>query len=475
MPAFHELAVPMNPLALILALVAAAWGVLLLVRGGLMAGCLLVLLSGACFGHPFWNVPVQPVPITLDRLLLGVLVGQFVVYRSLGRTRPATWTPGDWALLALVGTLTLSTFTHDWTIDQKQPAATLVFFYYMPLVLYLVARRMILSTTALRWVLGSLAAFGVYLAVVAWAEVHEHWGVVFPTYIASPKHAEYFGRGRGPFLNPTANGLYLSAGLAATLLLWMRANSRLRLVLLAAAAAIAAGLYYTLTRSVWMGAALVVLIAVAPGLPRAWRLLTVGGTLLAALLVLAFHWESFLAFKRDKELTAEDVADSAALRPVLAAVAWEMFRDRPLAGFGFGQYKREHVAYLASRRYGIDLEKARGYIQHNQFLGLLVETGLLGAGLCVLVLALWGRQAWRVWCRSDLPLEVRQMGLLLLAVLAAYVVNAMFHDVSLVPGTNALLFFLAATTESLATSRRATGALPEQPARPERPERTDAR
>lgn len=457
----------MNPLALILALVAAAWGVLLLLRGGLMAGCLLVLLAGACFGHPFWNVPVPPVPITLDRLLLGVLVGQFVVYRSLGRTQPATWTPGDWALLALVVTLTLSALTHDWTIDQKQPVATLVFFYYLPLVLYLVARRMPLSTTALRWVFGSLAAFGVYLAVVAWAEVHEHWELVFPGYIASPKHAEYFGRGRGPFLNPTGNGLYLSASLAAALLWWPHAGRGIRLALLAAAGAIAAGLYFTLTRSVWIGGALVLLAIVTPGLPRAWRLGTLGGAVAAALLVLACHWESFLSFKRDKELSAEDVADSAALRPVLAAVAWEMFRERPLVGFGFGQYKREHVAYLASRQYGVDLEKARGYVQHNQFLGLLVETGLLGAGLCALLLALWGRQAWRLWRRADLPLEARQMGLLLLALLAAYVVNAMFHDLSLVPGANALLFFLAALTETLATSRRATPAAEVRPARPD--------
>ncbi len=457
----------MNPLALILALVAAAWGVLLLLRGGLMAGCLLVLLAGACFGHPFWNVPVPPVPITLDRLLLGVLVGQFVVYRSLGRTQPATWTPGDWALLALVATLTLSALTHDWTIDQKQPVATLVFFYYLPLVLYLVARRMPLSTTALRWVFGSLAAFGVYLAVVAWAEVHEHWGLVFPGYIASPKHAEYFGRGRGPFLNPTGNGLYLSASLAAALLLWPHAGRGMRLALLAAASAIAAGLYFTLTRSVWIGGALVLLVIVTPGLPRAWRLGTLGSAVVAALLVLACNWESFLSFKRDKELSAEDVADSAALRPVLAAVAWEMFRERPLVGFGFGQYKREHVAYLASRRYGVDLEKARGYVQHNQFLGLLVETGLLGAGLCALLLALWGRQAWRLWRRADLPREARQTGLLLLALLAAYVVNAMFHDLSLVPGANALLFFLAALTETLATSRRATPAAEVRPAQPD--------
>jgi hypothetical protein len=58
-----------------------------------------------------------------------------------------------------------------------------------------------------------------------------------------------------------------------------------------------------------------------------------------------------------------------------------MFKDRPIFGCGFDQYTREKMPYLADRTSDLPLEKAKPYVQHNAFLGLLVETGFIGAGL----------------------------------------------------------------------------------------------
>ena len=104
-----------------------------------------------------------------------------------------------------------------------------------------------------------------------------------------------------------------------------------------------------------------------------------------------------MAFKRDEGLSAREAAESVKLRPILARIAWNMFRDRPMLGCGFGQYKSEHVNYLADRSTDLPLEKGRSYVQHNVFLALLAETGLVGMGLFVLLLALWTRDAWRLW------------------------------------------------------------------------------
>ena len=48
------------------------------------------------------------------------------------------------------------------------------------------------------------------------------------------------------------------------------------------------------------------------------------------------------------------------------------------------------------------------------------------------------------------PLWVRQQGLLFLALMAAYLTNAMFHDVSRMPAVNMLLYFVAGVTAGLA-------------------------
>jgi O-antigen ligase len=136
----------------------------------------------------------------------------------------------------------------------------------------------------------------------------------------------------------------------------------------------------------------------------------------------------------------------------MAAVAWRMFRDRPLLGCGWGQYQNACAYYLFDRSTELPLERARYYIQHNVFLGLLCETGLLGAvPFCVLLL-MWTRDAWGLWRDQRRPLFVRQQGLLALAVLITYAENGLFHDVSVIAMVNMLLFLVAGVTSGLAAS-----------------------
>ena len=64
----------MSAILIVVLLVAAVWGGVVFLRGGLLGGCLLVLLAGTCFGHPFFNLPAGPVPLTVDRLLWLILL-----------------------------------------------------------------------------------------------------------------------------------------------------------------------------------------------------------------------------------------------------------------------------------------------------------------------------------------------------------------------------------------------------------------
>ena len=121
---------------------------------------------------------------------------------------------------------------------------------------------------------------------------------------------------------------------------------------------------------------------------------------LAAGVLAATYWQDMVAFQRDEGLSARETEESVQLRPVLARVAWNMFLDRPLLGCGLGQYRDESIYYLHDRATELELENARGYVQHNVFLSLLTETGLVGMGLWVALLGLWGRNAWRLWQAS---------------------------------------------------------------------------
>lgn len=272
------------------------------------------------------------------------------------------------------------------------------------------------------------------------------WSLVYPTYVRSPDFVEFFGRGRGPLLNPAANGFFMGVCLCAGLMWWPRLSRPGQLGILAAMPLAAWGVYSTFTRSAWLGVALGVLIVVGCSLPKVWRATVLGSILLVATVGVACTWQHFVAFKRDKNMDANEALESAKLRPILARVAWNMFLDRPLWGFGLGQYVPESRAYLHDRATGLNLEKARPFIQHNVFLSLLTETGLLGMGLWIALLILWCREGWRLWRDTFEPLYARQCGLLMLATVGVYLPNGMFQDVSMMPMFTLLLLFVAALT-----------------------------
>ncbi len=123
------------------ALAALAWAAAVMLRGGLVGGALLVLLAGSCFGFAFFNLPAGPLPLTLDRLLLALLAGQYLLYRRWGWTERQPATKADYLLLTFLVLLAISTFTHDYNYHNRLPAAQLVFFFLMPSALYWIVRQ----------------------------------------------------------------------------------------------------------------------------------------------------------------------------------------------------------------------------------------------------------------------------------------------------------------------------------------------
>jgi O-antigen ligase len=443
-----------EPLIAIALLVGIIWGAVIFLRGGLLAGALAVLLAGTCFGYFAFHAPTEPVPLTSDRVLWVLLMIQLVVWWRLGLTASHRIGRSEVLLLAFAVALMINVAVYGWTIHHKPsnaPLSQLVFNYLMPLGIYAAGWQARITERGLKIMFALLAALGVYLALTAIAEKWELSALVFPPYILTSEFKEFLGRGRGPLLNPAANGMLLATCLAAGLMAWPRAPRWGQLLLIAYAGLLCLGIACTMTRSAWMGGALglfLIVLLVSPRLYRPWLL---AAAVLGAAALVASQWSNIIEIKRDKNVAAEDAALSAELRPVLAKIAWDMFRDRPLTGCGLGHYVDEHVNYVSNRDTDLLLERGRGVVQHNVWLALLTETGLIGAGLFALLVIVWLRSAWRLWRSDRAPLCMRQEGLLFLVLAANYLVNGIFQDMTIVPMVHMILFFLAGVTVNLET------------------------
>ncbi len=115
------------------------------------------------------------------------------------------------------------------------------------------------------------------------------------------------------------------------------------------------------------------------------------------------------------------------------------------------------MPYLSDRRTPLRLEEIRDYIHHNTYLSLLTETGLIGLGLFIAVLACWIRLGWQL-SRDDQPRWMRAHGVLLLGALTTYCTQMMFHEVSYTAIDNSLIFFLAGIANGLVPMAARTNA-----------------
>lgn len=441
----------MSILAVIAGLVALVWGAIYARRGSLVVGAALVLVMSYVVGHEFWHTKVGPLPVTLDRLALGGLLVAAAVQWRLARLKLKPLLASDWLVLGLIALFGVSAVLSgppeimrgDATVSGRLLAS-----YLLPAMLYFIVRQSTITRREWMGMLACFAALGVYLSLTAVCEIAGKWAFVFPRYIADPNLGIHFGRARGPGLNSASLGIYLTACLwCAWVLLGQTARRGWQMVLLAVLPLMALGVFYTYTRSTWIGLAASGLVVAWLQMPQRSRLPAFGAASVVGLVLVAASWSSVMGLKR--EGTAEEAEHSVNQRESFAYVSWQMFKDRPLFGVGFGHFYEAKMPYLSDRRQEVELESIRSLDHHNTFLGVLTETGLVGLAAFSAMLVAWIRHAWLLTTRVDGPAWMRASGVLMLAIMFNYLCSAMFHDLTLLPAQETLLFLFAGVTVNL--------------------------
>jgi hypothetical protein len=400
-------------------------------------GVAITILCGCVFGYEFFNKSA----FTIDRGLVVCMVCWLI---GLVLTKSIDFPALQWLDLFVVGFVGLVGFNlalTDWRYDDNKPINAYVIFYLLPLSFYLVVRCIGHDRRTWKIMQWSFIGLGAYLAFTGFCETQELHSLVFPKYILDPSRSEFLGRGRGPFLNPIVNGIFQILALACGLVLWKNASGRGRVFVALFVLLMLLGILATLTRSNWLAAAPLLGIYVWRYSHWQFRGLCVLALPFVLVLGIVMYGDKINAFKRDKDVSLEDMSESAELRPFLAVVAKKMVTERPLLGFGFSQYSKHAPPYhFAAVEHDRPLQKVMRYVQHNTFLAYAVEIGLVGLGSFLLVI---GPAFWislRLWLNPTLPDELQNVGFAAFAVCWGFAVNGMFHDVAIIGMVNMLLY-----------------------------------
>ena len=260
--------------------VGAIWAAILVMRMPLLLGALATVIVGAGFGYPFMTFSIGGTHWTLDRMLLPLLIVAYVVQRQQGATESKPWKSSEWLIAAFLAWLGISLFSHNFRVQFGQTATPLWRFstaYCIPVALYAIARQSRCGERQIGWVHTALVLFGVYLAITGICEVMHWWMLVFPKHIADPNVGLHFGRARGPMVTAVSFGLYLGTSL---LCLWAMRDRWRRFawfVLPPLTLLDLVALYYSYTRSCWLGAGLGMLLMLGLTLRGRTRIITLTG------------------------------------------------------------------------------------------------------------------------------------------------------------------------------------------------------
>ena len=227
-------------------------------------------------------------------------------------------------------------------------------------------------------------ALGAYLGATALFETLKLYAFVWPKYILDPAYGSHGDRARGPFVEAIANGMGLfacavAAGMAMAV--W-RDRPRVRNACGAVLGLCAAGCLFTLTREVWLGAAIGGLAAMA-GFAELRRFVLPAIAVGAAMTVIALATVPGFAGSVHSR-THDD--SSLWVRKNVARAAVNMIDAKPLLGFGWNGFVPDSGPYFqAADTYPL---KGMGVPVHNLLLRNAVELGLIGTALWLLALVL---------------------------------------------------------------------------------------
>lgn len=303
------------------------------------------------------------IPVSISATQTGLALAAAGALWGALRSRSLPRTSLDAPVLALLGLTLVSALVSD------APAASLRRFAgsWVTLALYVAAGWLYPAERLGRFLTLTLPTAAVF-ALYGIVQHYTGWNLFGAGALHSLEldgRTIFLPRGGFSHYQTYANVFFLLFCLAAALTAG-RAG-RARWLCAAATVLLGAAVVFSFTRGIWVSLLAALVVLAAAFARRALALLAVaGGAVLLATLLASSNLRTRALTMADPSVNVE--------RLLLWETTWNMLRDRPLLGFGVGNYRRAQDRYL---REEVPLVMTRTHA-HNIWLQAAVERGVLG-------------------------------------------------------------------------------------------------
>jgi O-antigen ligase len=383
--------------------------------------------------------------VTPDKLLFLFIFMYFAYGTLTHRLRSTPWsgTEVSMALFATVCTVSYVVTNPDAGAEHYKWLTTLFNLIVFPFGIYLFAKRTRYNPAKTLWLLRAIVCIGVYLAFTA---SFEHFGInalIFPKYIADPHVGIQYGRSRGPMVGSNPMGEWLVLVYLATCMVMPFSRTFSKILMWGLILLVAVGVYFTLTRGVWVSFAAVCILTI-----------TLGGKfgaqsrVIAALVLVAFFAGAGSKFSYGGDTLFSRRLNTVDYRMSNNKTTFNMGMANFLTGVGYGNFKSTWRKYFGSEERQLTNDLTDG--NHNTYLGLFADTGFPGVALYVTLFGFVLRECIRIRRSLSPAFQFeRNLALSSIGLVVVLLWEAMSGDMRFNPTLNTMTFLFVGITASM--------------------------
>jgi O-antigen ligase len=404
----------------------------------------LIYLHALVFLNMYWRItiPGRLPDLDIPRMTFAFVWLIFLLETALGNRRLLPRTNIETAMLAVLGAILYSMFF----VGQVHIRLFLNGFA-IPYAVFVLAKNAFSNRTSVnRLVYWFAIPLSLYFPLNNFFEYFKIRSLVFPRYILDPVvagQAVHWGeRTIGVFLQPAVTGMVMTSVFLLSLYGLSRMRGFLpRLMAWVLVAITPAAVFVILTRSVYLGFAssMIVLLVFS----RRLKIYAIVILLGAGFAVMG-NWSNVKSEKR--EAGGLGTSETARGRLVLLEASLKMFADHPFIGVGFHDFEehsRPYIRQVHTTLLGVrEAWQGKKLKQHNHFLNTMTELGLMGLVPQVLMYLFLFRLLYKARKTHDDAVE-HDFVVVVWAVIAVYLTNAMFMEPRFFECMNVLPFLLA--------------------------------